>query len=42
MLYMLSLGLTRSQLALAFGRDLRRVRASVIGSAPPPKVESSK
>lgn len=32
MLYMLSIGLTRSQLALAFGRDLRRVRASVIGS----------
>ena len=35
MLHMLGLGLTRSQLALAFNRDLRRVRASVIGSAPP-------
>lgn len=32
MLGMLELGLTRSQVAMAFGRDLRRVRASVIGA----------
>ena len=42
MLYMLSLGLTRSQLALAFGRDLRRVRASVIGKVPSEEVPSAK
>jgi len=32
MLAMLAMGLTRGQVAMAFGRDLRRVRASVIGT----------
>lgn len=36
MVQMLEMGLTRSQVAMAFGRDLRRVRASEIGSAGKP------
>jgi len=30
---MLALGMNRAQIAFAFGRDLRRVRASIIGTA---------
>jgi len=33
---MLEMGLTRSQVAMAFGRDLRRVRESEIGKAGKP------
>lgn len=40
-LAMLSIGLTRAQVALAFQRNLRRVRRSVIGEPPAPHVESS-